>query len=180
MKQISRACLPFVLFGAMSVIAQTTPQTPTPSPELKKQDFFVGEWTLDGKTIASSFGPGGQPFKSTESLEWMPGGFFLLVHSYSEGKLAELTIIGYDSEEKVFTHASYDSASGKIERWRGTAEDETWTWTRDGTTIDGKPVKVRLTIRKTSPRSYSFVEELKAGEGTDWSKVAEGTGTKTG
>jgi hypothetical protein len=60
MKQISRAFLPLVLFGAISVIAQSTPQTPTPSPELKKQDFFVGEWTLEGKTIASSFGPGGQ------------------------------------------------------------------------------------------------------------------------
>lgn len=178
MKQISRVYLPLVLFGAMSVIAQTTPQTPSPSPELKKQDFFVGEWTLEGKTIASSFGPGGQPFKSTESLEWMPGGFFLLARSYSEGKLVELTIIGYDSEEKVFTHTSYDSAAGKIERWRGTAGDDIWTWTRD-TTIKGKPGQVRLTIKKISPRSYSFVEDVKASEARDWSAVAEGTGTKT-
>ena len=178
MKQISNACLPLVLFGAMSVIAQTTPQTPTPSPELKKQDFFVGEWTLEGKTIASSLGPGGQPFKSMESLEWMPGGFFLLARSYSEGKLAELTIIGYDSEEKVFTHTSYDSAAGKIERWRGTAGNDIWTWTRD-TTIKGKPGQVRLTIKKISPGSYSFVEDVKASEARDWSAVAEGTGTKT-
>ena len=108
----------------------------------------------------------------------MPGGFFLLAHSYSEGKLAELTIIGYDSEEKVFTHTSYDSASGKIERWRGTAGDDTWSWTRD-TTIKGKPGEVRLTIKKTSPRSYSFVEDVKPSEARDWSAVAEGTGTKT-
>ena len=178
MKQISTICLPLVLFSVMSVIAQTMPQTPTPSPELKKQDFFAGKWTLEGKTIASSFGPGGQAFRSTESLEWMPGGFFLLAHSYSEGKLAELTIIGYDSEEKVFTHTSYDSASGKIERWRGTAGDDTWSWTRD-TTIKGRPGQVRLTIRKTSPRSYSFVEDVKSSEARDWSAVAEGTGTKT-
>ena len=179
MKHISTVCLPLALLGVMSVVAQTTPQTPKPSPELKKQDFFVGSWTLEGKTVASSWGPGGQTFKSTERLEWMPGEFFLLAHSYADGKLAELTIIGYDPEEKAFTHTSY-SAAGKIERWRGTAENETWTWTRDGTTKDGRAVKVRLTIKKTSPRSYSFVEELKAGDGTDWSKVAEGTGTKTG
>jgi len=178
MKQISARCLLLLLFGAMSVIAHTTPQTPTPSLELKKQDFFVGKWTLEGKTIASSLGPGGQAFKSTESLEWMPGGFFLVAHSYSEGKLAELTIIGYDSEEKVFTDTSYDSASGNVERWRGTTGDDTCTWTRD-TTMKGKPGQVRLTIRKTSPRSYSFVEDVKSSEARDWSAVAEGTGTKT-
>jgi len=178
MKPISSICLPLVLFGAVSVIAQTTPQTPAPSPELKKQDFFVGKWTLEGKTLASSFGPGGQPFKSTESLEWMPGGFFLLAHSYSEGKLSELTIIGYDSAEKVFTHTSYDAAAGKIERWRGTAGDDTWTWTRDAT-IKGKPGQIRLTIKKTSARSYSFVEDVKASKARDWSSVAEGTGIKT-
>lgn len=177
MKQISRACLPLALLGAIFVVAQTPPQSPRPSPELKKQDFFVGNWTLEGKTKASLFGPGGQKFKSTESLEWMPGGFFLLAHSYSDGKLLELTIIGYDSNEKVFTHTSYNSAAGAVERWRGSADDDSWTWTKDGA-IDGKPVKVRLTIKKTSSRSYSFVEDVKP-EGGDWSTVAEGTGTKT-
>jgi hypothetical protein len=39
----------------------------------------------------------------------MPGGFFLLAHSYSEGKLAELTVIGYDSEEdeSVFSYTGF-------------------------------------------------------------------------
>jgi len=177
MKHISTVCLPLAVLGVVSLVAQTTPRTAKPSPELKKQDFFVGTWTLEGKTVASSWGPGGQKFKSTESLEWMPGEFFLLAHSYADGKLAELTIIGYDSEEKAFTHTSY-SAAGKIERWRGTAGDDIWTWIRD-TTIKGKPGQVRLTIKKISPRSYSFVEDVKASEARDWSAVAEGTGTKT-
>jgi len=178
MKHISILCLPLALLGVMSAMAQTKPQPPTPDPELKKQDFFVGNWTLEGKSVASSFGPGGQTFKSTESLEWMPGGFFLLAHSYAEGKLAELTIIGYDTEEKVFTHTSYNSSAGKIERWRGTAEEGSWTWTRDAT-IAGKRGQVRLSIKKTSPRSYSFVEEVKVSDRCDWSPVAEGSGTRT-
>ena len=127
MKQILRICISLALLSAL-VVAQTTP--PKPSPELKKQDFFVGTWTLEGSTTASSFGPGGQKFKSTESLEWMPGGFFLLAHSYSEGQLAEVTVIGYDSNEKAFTHTSYNGEAGKVERWRGTAEGDTWTWSR--------------------------------------------------
>jgi hypothetical protein len=54
MKQISRVCILLALFSAMSV-AQTPPQTPKPSPELKKQDFFVGTWTLEGETKATPF-----------------------------------------------------------------------------------------------------------------------------
>jgi hypothetical protein len=165
-----------MLFGAVAAVPQS--HTPTPNPELKKQDFFLGEWTLEGTTKGSAFGPGGQKFKSTERLEWMPGGFFLLAHSYVEGKLAELTIIGYDAEEKAFTHTSYGTG-GNIERWLGTARSDTWTWTREGRPVDGKAIRVRLTIIKTSPRSYSFVQDVKAGDAADWSIVAEGTGVKS-
>jgi hypothetical protein len=163
-----------MLFAAVAAVSQS----PTPSPELKKQDFFVGDWTLEGETKASAFSPGGQKFKSTEHLEWMPGGFFLLAHSYADGRLVELTVIGYDAEEKAFTHTSY-GAGGKIERWLGTADSDTWTWTRDGRPVDGKPAKVRLRIQKTSSRSYSFTQDVKAGDTADWATVAEGTGVKS-
>jgi hypothetical protein len=49
---------------------------------------------------------------------------------------------------------------------------------RDGT-LRGKPMKVRLTIKKLSSSSYSFMEDIKPAEGGNWSTVAEGTGTKT-
>jgi Protein of unknown function (DUF1579) len=157
--------------------AQTSSQTLKPSPELKKQDFFVGTWRLEGTTKSSPFGPGGQKFESTEQLEWMPGGFFLLARSYSDEKLAEVTVIGYDSDRKVFTHTSFKS-SGETELWRGTAEGDSWVWTKDEK-IGGKPFEDRLAIRKKSPDSYSFVVEMKPADGDTWSTVAEGTGTKT-
>ena len=157
--------------------AQTSPQTPEASPELKKQDFFVGTWRLEGITKASPFGPGGQKFQSTENLEWMPGGFFLLARSYSGEKLAEVTVIGYDSDQKVFTHTSFKS-SGETELWKGTAEGDSWIWTKEEK-IGGKPFEDRLAIKKKSPNSYSFVVEMKPADGDTWSTVAEGTGTKT-
>ncbi len=157
--------------------AQTSSQTPKPSPELKKQDFFVGTWRLEGMTKSSPFGPGGQKFESTEQLEWMPGGFFLLARSYSDEKLAEVTVIGYDSDRKVFTHTSFKS-SGETELWRGTAEGDSWVWTKDEK-IGGKLFEDRLAIRKKSSNSYSFVVEMKPADGDTWSTVAEGTGTKT-
>ena len=156
---------------------QTSPETQKPSPELKKQDFFVGTWKLEGTTKSSPFGPGGQKFESTEHLEWMPGGFFLLARSYSGGKLAEVTVIGYDSYQKVFTHSSFKSG-GETELWKGTAEGDTWVWTKEEK-IAGKPFDDRLAIKKKSPDSYSFVVEMKPTDGDNWSTVAEGTGTKT-
>ena len=175
MKQAS-VFLAMALFG-LGLAVPALPQKPQPSPELKKQDFFVGSWRLEGTTKQSTFGPGGQKFESTEQLEWMPGGFFLLAHSYSGGKLDNITVIGYDSREKVFTHTSFTS-SGETELWKGTADNDNWTWTRDAT-ASGKPVVERLAIKKTSPDSYSFVVEMKPGDSATWSIVAEGTGTKT-
>lgn len=176
MKQASAALLFALLFCTDLAFAQASPQTPTPSPELKKQDFFVGTWKLEGTTKSSPYGPGGQKFESSEHLEWMPGGFFLLAHSYSDKKLEGVTVIGYDPNEKVFTHTTFNS-TGRTELWKGTAEDDTWTWTRGG--IGGKPVKVRLSIKKTSSNSYSFVQDVQPAGGGDWSIVAEGTGTRT-
>ena len=166
-----------VLFGWTALIAQTSAQVAAPSPELKKQDFFVGDWTLEGTTKASAFGPGGQKFKSTEHLEWMSGGFFLLVHSYHDKKLVGVTIIGYDPNSKAFTHTAFNSR-GETELWTGTAESDKWTWTRDAH-VSGNPVRDRLTINRTSANSYTFVDELQAAQGGDWSVVAEGTGARS-
>jgi Protein of unknown function (DUF1579) len=157
--------------------AQMSPQAPKPSPELKKQDFFVGTWRLEGITKSSPFGSGGQKFESTEHLEWMPGGFFLLAQSFSGEKLAEVTVIGYDSNQKVFTHTSFKS-TGETELWRGTAEGDSWIWTKEEK-VGGKPFEDRLAIKKKSSNSYSFVVEMKPADGDTWSTVAEGTGTKT-
>ena len=177
MKHTSSACLFVLLFSAAWLFGQASPQTPKPSPELERQSFFVGTWKLEGTTKPSPFSRGEEKFESMENLEWMPGGFFLLAHSYSAGKLAEVTVIGYDPKDKVCTHTSFTS-SGTTELWKGVAENDSWTWTRDET-VDGKPMTERLRITKTSPNSYLFVQEMKPAKEDNWFTVAEGTGTKS-
>jgi Protein of unknown function (DUF1579) len=148
---MKRTLLAFIFIHACGVWAgEPASSQPKPNPELKKQNFFVGNWTLTGETKSSPFGPGEQKFQSTERLEWMPGEFFLVAHSYSGDKWVELTVIGYDPNEKVFTHTSFN-ASGKTEVWKGTADDNAWVWTKKKT-VGGKPVTERMTINKTSQR----------------------------
>ena len=177
MKPTAAICFLVTLLCAVSLFAHESPSAPTPSPELKKQDFFVGNWTLEGTTKSSPFGTGGQKFTSTERLEWMPGGFFLLAHSYAGKRLAGVTVIGYDSKEKIFTHTRFNT-QGETEFWTGIAESDKWIWTRDEQ-VDGKRVRDRLTINKASSNSYSFIVEMQPAGGGSWAVVAEGTGTRT-
>src|SRR6266545_3617820 len=76
-----------VLLTCASSRAQTSQPIHKPSSELQKEgDYYVGNWKLTGETKTSPFGPGGQKFESSERLERMPGGFFLLARSYEGEK----------------------------------------------------------------------------------------------
>jgi hypothetical protein len=178
MKTASAAVVIFfiTLGSATFARAQSSPQKPpTPSAELREQDYFAGNWRLTGETKASPFGPGGQKFDSTERLEWMPGGFFLVARSYEGDKWVGMTIITYDADAKVLTHTTYQ-ASGRVEVMRGTTQGDTVTFYQDGK-VKGKPVKERMVIKKVSPVLYTFKFEI-APEGGDWSVVYEGKGDK--
>ena len=177
MKAILVAALLSIALLATPANAQSSPQARKPNPELRAQnDYFVGTWKLTGETKPSPFTPGGQKFESTEQLEWMPGGFFLVARSYDGNKWVGMTVIAYDENAKVFTHTTY-SANGDVEVLKGTAEGDTETWSADRQ-VKGKPVKERMTIKKVSPVLYTFKFEM-APEGGDWSLVYEGQGSKT-
>jgi hypothetical protein len=156
--------------------AQSSSPPRKPNVEFHRvSDPFIGTWELTGDTKPSPFGPGGQKFASKEQLEWMPGEFFMVVHSYEDGKLSGLTIIGYDEREKVLTHTTF-STSGEVDVLKGTVEGDTVTWTQN-TEVDGKPVKLRMKTKQVSPTLYTFTMEL-APNNDDWAVVSEGKGMK--
>jgi Protein of unknown function (DUF1579) len=176
MRALLAVILTVMLACASSARAQTSQPTHKPSSELQKEgDYYVGNWKLTGETKTSPFGPGGQKFESSERLEWIPGGFFLLARSYEGEKWTQLTIIGYDEKKKILTHATYN-ARGEIEVMEGTAQGDIEIWSGEGK-VSGKPVKQRLTIKRVSPTSYTFKFEM-APRGGNWSLVYEGEGNK--
>jgi hypothetical protein len=150
----------------------------TPAPELKKLEYFAGNWISEGDMKPSPMGPGGK-MTMTEHNRWMDGGFFLTLHS--EFKIADMgsgsgvAFMGYDTGKKVFTYDEFNSM-GEAEHSIGTLDGDTWTWIRD-MPVGGNTMKGRFTLKILSPVSYSFKFELSA-DGNSWSTIMDGKATK--
>jgi hypothetical protein len=177
MKPVS-ATIMFLTFLLAAVSAQSQMPAPKPGPELKKLDYFVGTWTMDGDLKPGPMGPGGK-MTGTEHIEWMDGGFFLTSHSNFKSAMGNgtgLAVMGYNADDKVYTYDEYNSV-GDAEHSKGTVDGDTWTWSSDEK-MGGQTMKARFTMKILSPTSYSFKYEM-SPDGTNWSTVMDGKSTKS-
>jgi len=80
----------------------------------------------------------------------MDGKYFLVEHTDMDlgpmGKGKQMVIMGYDSDNKIYTHPAFDSW-GEAEKATGTVNGDTWTWSLKSV-FGGQTVKTR------SPRRY--------------------------
>src|ERR1700730_2249493 len=168
MKRISTVVLLALLFA--TVLAEAQMPMPTPAPELKKLDYFVGSWSMDGDLKPGPMGPGGK-VTSTAHDEWMEGKFFLTSHgtfSGAMGKGTEVAYMGYDADQKKFTYNAFNSM-GENESATGTIEGDTWTWLADEN-LGGQKMKGRFSMKILSPATYTYKFEL-SPDGGNWSTV---------
>jgi Protein of unknown function (DUF1579) len=165
-----------VLLGC-SACAQMASQ---PGSEVKKLDYFVGSWSVDGTIAPGPWGAGGK-FNSTETSEWMTGNFFVVGHSDfkmppeigGEGKA--VSYMGYDTDENVYTYNEFNS-EGRRQVSKGTVSGDTWTWTSTHN-YGGQEIKQRMTIKTLTPASYSMKYEVSM-DGTNWSTFMDAKATK--
>jgi hypothetical protein len=165
--------------SATTARAQPAAQAPKPGPEHKKLDYFAGKWTSEVELKANPFMPAGK-YTSTDQCDWFTGGFAVRCQSDGNGPTGptkSLGILGYNTEEKVYTYYGIDS-TGMVPATvsRGTVAGDTWTYT-DESKMGGKMVKSRYVIKVGTPTAYTFKWELQ-GEGGAWSTVMEGKSTK--
>jgi len=147
-------------------------QTPfTPGPEVKKLDFFVGNWRGEGTIPPGSWGAGGK-YSVTHSNEWMKGHYFLINHSESKfppelgGDSAQFGFTGYDAGKKVYRATGCDSQGGQGVA-EGTLNGDTWTWTGSDKSPDGHVFQHRETNQMLSSTSYRARFEIST-DGTNW------------
>lgn len=152
----------------------------TPGPELKKLDYFVGNWTVEGTIGQGPWGMGGK-FSSTDTREWMPGNFFLEGHSDFKmpGELGgdgkAIAFMGYDTDANVYSYDEFNS-HGRREISSGSVSGDTWTWTSTQN-YGGQDVKQKKTMKVLSPTSYSLKFEVSL-DGTSWMTFMEAKATK--
>ncbi len=165
------------LLLAIALPVQAQMEMPKPGPELKKLDYFAGTWTTEGDIKPGPMGPGGK-FSGTDHIQWMDGGYFLVTHSEFKGAMGtgtETSYMGYDTNDKVYTYDAFNSL-GEANHSKGTLDGDTWNWTNEQK-MGGQTMHGRFTIKVLSATSYNFKFEM-SPDGTTWSTVMDGKGTK--
>lgn len=175
MKRISIICIALSLLAALA--SAQAPEKPKPAPELERLNYFAGTWNTTADMKASPFGPAGK-FTGKDHAEWMDGKFFLVSHSTMNGPMGkgtEMAVMGYKSDDKVYTYDAFNSM-GEAEHSTGTVSGDTWTWTSTEK-MNGKSYNGRFIIKELTSTSYSFKYDMQP-EGGAWSTLMEGTSTR--
>ena len=151
-----------------------------PGPEVKKLDYFVGNWLTHGTIFAGPWGNGGK-FSWTEKSEWMSGNFFVIgrwdftMPEHLGGDGEEIFIMGYDANEAIYTFDAFTS-QGRHQVSRGTVSDDKWLWTSRA--IDsGKKLEQKYEIEIVSPAMYRLKFEI-CEDGVSWHPFMEGVAEK--
>jgi len=116
-----------LVLAVAAAFAQAPPAQPKPGPEALRLRYFVGDWKSGGELKANPFSPAGK-FTSTDH-NVMLGDFFVVFHSDGTGPMGhqkEVSVMGYDAEEKVYTFQSF-SSMGEHEYSKGTVQGKNWT-----------------------------------------------------
>jgi len=164
-------------FILASVAVAQTPQMPTPGPEIKRLQYYVGAWKSEYDLKPGPMGPGGK-VTAVDQSQMMPGGFFVETRTDGKGAmgvLKGLAIMGYDTAEKVYTYDAFNNF-GEADHFKGAVQGDTWTWTSEGK-IGGNKATLRFTAREVSPTMYTMKFEMATGG--EWTTVMDGKATKT-
>jgi hypothetical protein len=180
MRGPSVAVITICLLGGAFVSAQTPQEAPAqqqPTQQQQIMNYFAGDWKLAGTSKISPNTPA-VPFTSTEHAEWLPGGFFLEIHSVMKGPMGNVhgtRMMEYNALQKVYTYNAYNSL-GEHTMAEGTVQGDTWVWNAEEK-LNGVVTKGRYTVTFLSPNSYTFKSEVPQAGGK-WATVMEGKATR--
>jgi hypothetical protein len=173
-----RLALALLLGATPFLSAQSAPQPLKPTAEHEKLGYFAGRWSTTGEMKTTPFGPGG-PLTATTNCEWWAGQFYLVCRGEQQspaGEMKSLGIMGYDTERKRYTYYGIDNSGMGGDQAYATVAGDTWTYEGEST-VGGKPLKGRYTIKQLSPDRYTWRYEMSMN-GQPYMVMGEGTNTR--
>lgn len=130
----------------LEALTTEDPGAPTPAPELRRMEPFIGTWLLEGEQYATDLGVA-LPVEALETFEWLTGGHFV-VHRF-EGRVGDeaaacIEVIGYDEARGEYPFRTFYN-DGRQNEWILRETGDSWTLTGDWTGPGG-PIRVRCAI----------------------------------
>jgi hypothetical protein len=165
-----------LLLSAALLLAQGAPK---PGPEHERLGFWEGQWKFEGEMKESPMGPGGK-ISSKDECEWFEGGFAIVCRMEGQnpmGTTKGLGILTYDPSEGVHTYYGINNSGFSVFS-KGQVDGDSWIYHSEST-VGGKSMKTRVTLKQTSATSYTFKLES-SSDGGPWTTFSEGKGTKSG
>jgi hypothetical protein len=150
-----------------------------PQPELKKLEYFLGDWFEEGDVKAGPLGPGGR-VTMLDHREWMDGKSFIIIHSKFTALKQDgtgISFMGYDPNAKVYTYDEFYS-QGEADHSKGRIDGDRWIWNMNDMKMGSKMVKARYTVTIVSPILYTYKFETSEDGGHTWKLSMDGTGRK--
>lgn len=179
-RHFASLCL-WTAFACAQLAVAEAPATPTPGAGHAELGYFVGTWRTEGEFRPGMFGPGGK-MTATETCEWFEGRFSIVCRAegqFPSGPNKSIGLLGYSTEDRKYTYYGADNSGMTMTTVsRGTLQAGTWTW-EDASTMGGRPLRTRVTLKVLSPASYDFRMEVQ-GEDGSWAPLIESRATKQG
>lgn len=178
MIKMTRCVALSLTFSTGFALAQAPAGAPAPGPEHARLGYFVGTWSSKGEVKPNPFMPAGT-MTSNDSCAWFEGNFAVVCNYTGTGPMGPtkgLGIMGYSTEEKVYTYFGLDSGPMTMTTVpKGKVQGGSWVYT-DESMMGGKMLKSRYSMTEISPTAYSFKWEMMGEKG--WETIIEGKSTK--
>ena len=149
-------------------------QTPTidPPAELKKLDWYIGEWT--GKVKWSM--PGMPPTDEEMSIKNVWDGQFIKsssIMTMSGQKMMETSFVGWNAKTKKYDSYTFTNFAPTPRIEHGEMDGDKFAFTSDPWDVGGMEMIGRASMVKKSDKEFTFILEFKLGD--KFEKVGEGS-----
>jgi ketosteroid isomerase-like protein len=145
---------------------------------LKQLDWFAGKWMVESETkIASPAGPVGKS-SMTMDCRWFAGGSNLVCTAdgmITSGGYHDVMVYSYDAGSKAYRGFDADNV-GMGTPFALSFGNNTWTFLYD-LRMDGKPVRMRMTLFDLSKDGCSIKQEISTAGGP-FTLISDGTAKK--
>jgi hypothetical protein len=164
----------------LEALTTEDPSAPTPAPEFRRMEPFIGTWLLEGDQLETEIGPA-CTVEALETFEWLTGGHFV-VHRF-EGRVGDepaacIEVIGYDAARGEHPARTFYN-DGRTSDWRLRETGETWTLTGEWDGASG-PVTVRCTTAFAEGGGMRTSRWEYAKPGGEWTLFWDVRATKSG